>query len=109
MFLTFFFVDRYMEMKKDAKWVSPYISENTNGRLWYCTYIHSIGHALVSTCGALYCIVYANGKASTTWFHSDEYANQMYDIQKYLAMMSCGYFVCDLLNYIILGGLSGNV
>jgi hypothetical protein len=66
-------------------------------RIYYASYYHGIVHAIFSTIGALYALVYADGQPGTTWFHCPHYHMTMFDVQKYLNLMTVGYLLQDLV------------
>jgi hypothetical protein len=49
----------------------------------------------------LYCFIYADGVAGTTWFHCNFYKLNMFDVQKYCHMISIGYLIYDLIFCLI--------
>ena len=65
---------------------------------WYYTsYVHSSVHAIFGVMAATYGFIYADGQPGTTWFHCNYYKLHMFDAQKYLSMISMGFFVQDFI------------
>ena len=83
--------------RKTCKWTEPFHQMTNLEKLEYTGHHHGMLHALVSCLGAVYGFVYADGVEGTTWFHCNYYKLHMFDVQKYLNMLTAGYFCFDIL------------
>lgn len=81
--------------RKKYTWVEPYFAMTPQQVKTYISYIHAIVHAAFSVAGAVYGALYADGNPGTTWFNDHKYANTLWDIQKYLNLVSIGYLIYD--------------
>jgi hypothetical protein len=70
---------------------------------FYTAHLVGITHAIVSSMGSAYCLWYADGKPGTSWFNSYEYVQEMYDIQKYLHLISISYVTADTITCMFVG------
>ena len=70
---------------------------NTNQKLYYTTYIAGIYHGLFSFTGAAYCFFYGNGVPGVTWAHCNYSKLTMFDLQKYLHLISAAHMTFDFL------------
>ena len=61
------------------------------------SYITGMTHATLSSLGAIYCFLYADGQPNNTWFHCNFYKLHMFEIQLYLNCFSAGYLIQDAL------------
>lgn len=68
-----------------------------NQKLYYTTYISGIIHGLFAFSGALYCFFYADGVTGTTWAHCNFFKLTMFDLQKYLGVVSSAWMSFDFL------------
>jgi len=66
-------------------------------KLYYTSYYQGLIHAVYGTVHATYGFLYADGQQGTTWFHCYFYKLHMFDIQKYLSMISVGYVIQDFI------------
>ena len=64
---------------------------------YYASYFHGTIHAIFGVIGAIYGFLYADGQFGTTWFHCNYYKLHMFDCQKYLSVISLGYFTQDFV------------
>lgn len=79
-FRPFLNTEKYLIMNEGEKY---YHVSNLNGSI----------HAWLSGIGAIYCLVYADGQAHTTWFICNFYKLHMFDVQKYLVCISLGFII----------------
>ena len=63
----------------------------------YTGHHHGMIHAFISCAGAVYGFIYADGVEGTTWFHCNWYKLNMFDVQKYLNMVTAGYYAFEIL------------
>lgn len=87
--------------RKRFGWIEPFHKLNEREKRYYTSYWHGSLHAVISTMLSLYCFIYADGVAGTTWFHCNFYKLNMFDVQKYCHMISIGYLIYDLIFCLI--------
>lgn len=73
------------------------LTMSARDRWYYTSYFHGTIHAFFGIFAAFYGFVYADGQFGTTWFHCNFYKLQMFDVQKYLSMISIGWFLQDFI------------
>jgi hypothetical protein len=73
-----------------------FMALSKNQKLYYTSNISGIYHGLFAFTGAVYCFFYADGVAGTTWAHCNFFKLTMFDIQKYLAVISSAWMALDL-------------
>ena len=59
--IIYIIIKNFMNKRKNKQWVKPFHEASKNVKIIYCAYILAIIHALVSTFGAYYCLIYADG------------------------------------------------
>lgn len=65
--------------------------------MWYASHWHGIAHALFSGLAAAWCFHYADGQPHTTWWLDNYFKLTMFDVQKYLSLVSVGFLVYDCI------------
>ena len=60
-------------LRSGNKWTEHWFEMDHKAKIWYSSYMHGIVHGLISTIGAHYCFIYADGKSGTTWFTDEDY------------------------------------
>lgn len=90
-----FYICRYLFASNPSNKILKELS--TKDKIYYASYYHGINHSIVSTVGAMYCFIYADGQAGTTWFSCAKYQLTMYPVQQYLNTLTIGYLVQDLI------------
>ena len=66
-------------------------------KLLYSSYFAAVAAAIFTTLGGVYGLLYADGAEGTTWFHSTPYQKSMFNGQKYLNAIRCGYIIYDIM------------
>ena len=62
------------------KWIEPFHKLSEREKRYYSSYWHATLHAIISTFLSIYCFIYADGVAGTTWFHCNFYKLNMFDV-----------------------------
>ena len=64
---------------------------------YYSSFVLGMFHAAFAFTGAVWCFFYADGEVGTTWNHCNYFKHTMFDVQKYLHVISAGYVFSDSL------------
>jgi hypothetical protein len=94
--VLYFFVHNFLVLPINKR-SKEFRALSKSQKLYYTTYIHGIYHGLFAFTGAIYCFLYADGVAGTTWAHCNFFKLTMFDLQKYLGVISSAWMALDFL------------
>lgn len=96
-FLHHYAIKKIMVANSSEKWASKYFSLSDQDKIVFSSYIHSTIHAWISSLGAIYGFIYADGQPGTCYFYNEHYQNNLFDVSRYFMAMIVGYFIYDVI------------